>query len=537
MPNPSNSSYTDPSYEPTDYRGPDFEYRNPLQYEEMIVPIPSPQTQAVPIIPTDDLPAGFVPQSITPAVSAQPLPDMTGDLPAGFVPHSVTPAAPSQPLPDMADDLPAGFVPHSVTPAAPTQPLPGMSEDLPVGFVPHGFTPAAHTQALPGMNGLPPGFIPHSATPAVGTQALPEMPPLNDFPVGFVPMSAAPSNAPLPAMPEPNGQGRSPSLSDALPTMPRIPGQFPDSGNNPSTRSPRPGSAMLRAPSAVPVVLRADGYGRTGGEGPVVPPLVDPSAYGGTFSDRSGSARRQYTSSQGSQGHRRTASMAPSIQRAPSPRPSLGGVPIVPSTGSGAGVGRSYSMREGSANGRSPMPAYMTFPNSGMPPHGNGLSGPVVPGLPPEGLRTPYSRRMGMEPEYNAGGGRYPGEPNSPNLSSFSHSTRPSNGARRARLPEAALGGESPRNSRVYPRTPHTRPPGLDEGPVGPVVPEPLDRPILGFTNRDPELQRPLSRMSNKSYKSFDADSYVDPAILASGESTLLKNRKSSGSGFGGGWD
>lgn len=288
-------------------------------------------------------------------------------------------------------------------------------------------------------------------------------------------------------------------------------------------------------------------------------------------------------------------------ERAPSPRPSLGGangyyeqaaVPIppmaapsragVPRTNSygsaagsrtpGLGLSRSLSMNES----RSPRLGSMGFPDNRAAPYGAppaDPSGPVIPdipGLPPVGLQTPNSRRMNMGPENiqvpasdrnsvytfttTPGRGRapvlpadaYPIPPPSPIPSARSGVTGGSR-ARRARI-EPTLGGDSPPSSRVYPRTPHTRPGGFDDtlAPGEPGAP-PLERPVYGFTNRDPALKRPSSRASmtsnksNKSYKSFDASSYVDPAVLASGESTLLKNRKSSGSGFGGGsyagWD
>ncbi|KLO05350.1 hypothetical protein SCHPADRAFT_730297 [Schizopora paradoxa] len=106
--------------------------------------------------------------------------------------------------------------------------------------------------------------------------------------------------------------------------------------------------------------------------------------------------------------------------------------------------------------------------------------------------------------------------------------------------PPSMLASSTSPSSWVYPRTPHWRPGGFDDtlAPGEPGAPL-LERPVYGFTNRDPTLRRSSSRASmtsnesNKSYRSFDASSYVDPAILASGESTLLKNKKSSGSGFG----
>ncbi len=114
------------------------------------------------------------------------------------------------------------------------------------------------------------------------------------------------------------------------------------------------------------------------------------------------------------------STMPAPIQRAPSPRPGVGGayestapyragVPRTDSYGSagagsrtpGQGLSRSVSMNEA----RSPRPGNIGFPDARVAPFGGGAvnpSGPVIPvipGLPPEGLRTPYSRRMDMDPE------------------------------------------------------------------------------------------------------------------------------------------
>lgn len=608
---PDNSTGVNNPYNRSASRRPEYEYRNPLSSS----PIPPGVQQAA-------APSPMIP------IPPPPVPSTPG-MPPGFIPTGVnTPMLPSaEPaIHHAGDPFPPGFVPMSSSVS--NAPLPAMPEPM----IPRTPSQGSFAGALPVMPGGGPPQV-RSSSPRFGNTSSDG----NGWAGGSNWDSQSQTRSPRPGFADAPLDARShragsngtqpssfdPSLTASMPmptvrradgtVTPVMPHQTPSLG----MPSPNLGAAGLarsntfsgntayvRPISPAPRRTATFDFGADP-SGVELPPSRNPS-FGrvrtGSSASGSGSGYGKpvmptpHVPSFGSSPAMRSAGFP---QRAPSPRPGLGGaneyfdpaaVPIpptaapsrvgVPRTNSygsaagsrtpGPGLSRSLSMNES----RSPRPGNMGFPDHRTAPFGAppvDPSGPVIPdipGLPPAGLQTPYSRRMNMDPEniqmpssyrnsvYTftttpgrgrepilPGGDLYPMPPASPAPSARSGGSR----VRRARLAESTLGGDSPPSSRVYPRTPHMQAGGFDEqlAPGEPGAP-PLERPVYGFTNRDPALKRPSSRASMtsnksaKSYRSFDASSYVDPAILASGESTLLKHKKSSASRFGGafaGWD
>lgn len=152
-------------------------------------------------------------------------------------------------------------------------------------------------------------------------------------------------------------------------------------------------------------------------------------------------------------------------------------------------------------------------------------------GMPPGSLTSPFSRRLSLSQHADDG-------PVYPVRTASRASSRGGQGG----------GTETPRSSRVYPRTPLYAPAsigvgrsGAQDDPVIPTVPTTpvggfvsLDRPMHGFTDRGEgastnnaiagdEIKRSASRASARSVRStgsikpFDPSTYVDAAFLATG--------------------
>ncbi|KAH8120120.1 hypothetical protein DFH11DRAFT_1721980 [Phellopilus nigrolimitatus] len=408
------------------------------------------------------MPRGFVPTT--------PQARESGVPPPGFVP--ISPAAP--------EGAPLGFVP--VMPTVSEGPPPGffpaspiVREGAPPGFVPTspvvpdgaplGFVPIS--PVVP--EGAPPGFIPLSPAGAEGA------------PPGFVPVS---TTIPVNPLPSP-----SMSMTGALPVMARSAGGYSESHYNTTPRS------------------RKVSFGREADSGWDSRPAWDDNR-SDAYSPRL--VRPPDISSR---------PVSPGLRRAS--RASFGGdpasVPIPPSvtpsiaytgrsnsynssrrTTPGPGVARSASTRDESM--RSPR-MYPYAAPAGMPTPG-AHSNPQLPGMPPVGLSSPYSRRLESYPDEED-------RPLSPTESNFTLTTPPP--ASPARSVHSRLSAAASRASLFIP-------------------PDPVDaaaavRPLGEFTDRDPSLRRSASRASmgsNRSYKKYDASEYVDPAMLASGQPSFL---------------
>lgn len=164
-----------------------------------------------------------------------------------------------------------------------------------------------------------------------------------------------------------------------------------------------------------------------------------------------------------------------------------------------------------------------------------------APGMPPAGLRSPYSQRLTVNQEQPTAGpsrrasfynaqqpysssrvrldAAYPEAPASPALSTYSAASH----VRRAPLPESSAGGDTPRSSRVYPRTPVNRGAAFAPDENEDTAPfEPFGRPPSAHGQHpnhhgQHELRRSTSQFSigsNKSIRKYDPNSYVDAAFL-----------------------
>lgn len=218
------------------------------------------------------------------------------------------------------------------------------------------------------------------------------------------------------------------------------------------------------------------------------------------------------------------------------------------------GMARSFSTNDGAVRS----PALSQHARLGSLPVGVPISNTVPvslqPGLPPTGLSSPFSHRLQpltddapVVPNRNSiytltttpgrpyGDGNLPsgfdGRPVSPARTTFSVNSH----IRGVPLPASTEGNATPRSSRIYPRTPGIRAstfapsnPDIDANRSHTPI---MDRPMTTM-DLNPMIRRVGSRSSissRKSYKSFNKDDYVDPAILASGESRLLGKAGSSG--------
>ncbi|KAI5122580.1 hypothetical protein M0805_004797 [Coniferiporia weirii] len=515
----------------------------------------------------EDMPEGFVPT--TPRASQPPpgfvpvSPVIPEGAPLGFIP--TTPMAPEgAPLgfvpttPLVPEGAPLGFVPTS--PAAPDGAPPGFiqispaaSESAPPGFVP--VSPAV-------LEGAPPGFVPVS--PAVPKGA----------PPGFIPVSTTIPTNPLPGE---GYQAVSPNLSitGALPILIRpgngegpyysVPTASPHSnrmsfGENEFGTQNRHGASEWSGRSA-------QGDDRSVSHTPRL--VRGPEIYGGFEPPRPGTSMSGRQSFAGD-----TAPVIPNVSVYQNSRPTSPGmrrasrvsfgdpasVPI-PSTAapSLARTGRSSSYTSSRADSRTrtagPAVARSSSARSEVSrakvyPYGppavvptSGRSSSYVPsGMPPAGLSSPYSRRLDSHPEdddelvpsphsstytlttpptgaHNLPGAVYSAAPTSRSASAYSSTGR----ARRAPLPMSTEDGRTPRHPSSPNRSSVFIPP--DPAQTAAIYGRTAARPMNEFTDRNPALHRSasgVSMRSNRSYERFDKNDYVDPAVLASGGTTLL---------------
>lgn len=405
----------------------------------------------------------------------------------------------------------------------------------PPGSIPGGNARSQHEMARPVSPGARGN---HSMGPSPGAPPVPLPPP------GFVASGAfvMPSQAPGSGM----GMGMTRSNSNSMPDR-RSPSPLPvwASGGTGFIPNPMVASGMGGSRPLSPRPQYAFGGNDPAGVG--LPPSRAPSGNTAAFGiSRSASPRPMLNASgdgpvipvpmPGSQhpgGMYRSNSYNSAISR-----------PITPS----GGMARSMSMnapggtRSGRASPQPVVPAHMHFPGGYA----------AADGMPPGGLNSPFSRRLSIYGGDGDGDGPgYPVRAPSPAQSSYSTGSR-------GRIGRARSGdeGDTPRSSRVYPRTPHYGPTSLGVGRSGAqddaadtvgvgggfVM---LDRPMNAFTDRSRtnsgnEIKRSASRTSvasaksTGSHKRFDSSSYVDAAFLATGSAQNEgqgSGRRKSGAG------
>lgn len=496
------------------------------------VPVPPP--------PAPSLPNGFVPMSTGPS---------NAPLPSGFVPASTGP---------IHSDLPEGFIPG----ASPSMPQPPTTRNYagpepPPGFVGSAVIPHAE---LPGGGGSPRidvagalPIVPRGMEPWAGENTRSGSQTEAGDTWGFENDNAGEwgaSNSPRP-MPPPRSDAGSVGFIPPRPVSPRPPG-VASSGGGVGPSFSRAGS-LSAAPSRA-----TSGFGPGFGTDPTLialPPTTAPSlAYGRTNSSSSSGRenRRGGVYPYGDAPGSRSPSAKPVLGPQYGFGQDLGAAPALGRSNTFASprvdarmpssLGRSQSVMDGGAT-RSPRPLPV-----GMP------GGMGTPGMPPIGLQSPYSRRLQNQDEYTNrdtpgnpyGSGRLPGV-----NGQRAPSPAPTNFTSGTRFARTTEGGESPR-SRVYPRTPAYRASDINPDPdvrgggrediVIPGSPRPsalgMDRPLNAYTDRNPSLRHQGSKTSiasaGSAYKRYNPEEYVDPAILASGESRLLPKNGSTRNSKGG---
>ncbi|THH06373.1 hypothetical protein EW145_g4135 [Phellinidium pouzarii] len=483
--------------------------------------------------PREWVPPGFIPTS----------PAMPEHIPSRFITTS----------PAVLDDVPSGFIP--LTPiGAPPGFIPG-SPAPPRGAPPPAFVPVFPS----GPRDAPSGFVPLSTTL-----------PMHSFPEEGN-QSGSPNLSITGALPIlPRSTSREEPYSDANIATPRS-GRMSFGGNEADIQSRR-GESEWDSRSAWGD-NRSDAYSPR--------PVRGPELYGSGFvPSRPDSPRmldlassRPVTSMSRQQSFVVDAApVIPSVSmfegsRPVSPRMRRTGsrvsfgidpaaVPIPPTAPpSLAYTGRSSSFTSSRANSRTPGPGVARSSSmrsdtakvkvnpyvlpAGMPTPGISLDHGLQ-GMPPVGLSSPYSRRLETHPEYDDDEAVssphssaytltttpeqaqilpnviYPVAPASPAASSYSNMSR----VRRVQLPASTEGGRTPHYQGSPNRSSILIPPDPEDAAAA--LRASASHPVQEFGDRSPAMRRSTSRLSiasGRSYERFDKSEYVDPAVLASGNS------------------